>query len=195
MGRKRGQAAIESATPTARVLRGQAAMEYVITYGWALALLVVALTVLYSLGILNPARYLPQECSFSPSVNCEYYRIERVSGTQYNLKAGFTNGLGFKIKLKELAVASDGTLGTAGGFGWQKGLNLYSFSSTEIINDGEQFNLTASFTPVSGPSVGSLERIRATLTYWNCDAVDCNDAGAPTHVVSGRINTNVEPMS
>lgn len=179
-----------------KVKRGQAAMEYVITYGWALALLVVALTVLYSLGILNPARYLPQECSFPPDLNCNYYRLARESQTEYDFKVGFTNGLGFKIKIKGVEITSDGTLGSVlnSDIGWQKGDVYYIFTTYPEVADGENFNLTATFRPLSGPSVGSLERLKATITYWNCDAVDCSDAGAPTHVVSGRINANVEPI-
>lgn len=38
---------------SARVLRGQAAMEYLMTYGWALLALVVVLAALIYLGVLR----------------------------------------------------------------------------------------------------------------------------------------------
>jgi len=54
----RGQAVIESAAPTAR--RGQAAMEYLMTYGWALLVIVIVIAILL---IINPFS-APQGCRF-----------------------------------------------------------------------------------------------------------------------------------
>ncbi|MCX6771496.1 MAG: hypothetical protein NTX79_05575 [Candidatus Micrarchaeota archaeon] len=60
IGKKTGQAAIESAAPTARPLLGQAAMEYLMTYGWALLVIVVVIAILL---IMNPFS-APQSCKF-----------------------------------------------------------------------------------------------------------------------------------
>lgn len=50
--------------------RGQAALEYLITYGWALAVIVVAVSVLSYFGFLNPDRYIPNSCEFGEQLKC-----------------------------------------------------------------------------------------------------------------------------
>lgn len=57
---RRGQAAIESAAPTAGALHAQAAMEYLMTYGWALLVIVIVIAILI---IMNPFS-APQSCKF-----------------------------------------------------------------------------------------------------------------------------------
>jgi hypothetical protein len=41
-------------------VKSQAAMEYLMTYGWAILIISLALGVLYSLGVLNPKNFLPR---------------------------------------------------------------------------------------------------------------------------------------
>jgi hypothetical protein len=40
--------------------KSQAAMEYLMTYGWAILIIALSLAVLYSLGILNPKNFVPK---------------------------------------------------------------------------------------------------------------------------------------
>lgn len=40
-------------------LRGQTALEYLITYGWALVALAVIILLLYYLGVFNPTMWVP----------------------------------------------------------------------------------------------------------------------------------------
>jgi len=41
-------------------IKSQAAMEYLMTYGWAILIIALVLGVLYSLGIMNPKNFLPR---------------------------------------------------------------------------------------------------------------------------------------
>jgi len=57
----KGQAAIECATRIARHLKGQAAMEYLMTYGWAILAILIVLAILITLfGMIK----LPSVCNF-----------------------------------------------------------------------------------------------------------------------------------
>lgn len=75
-------------------MRGQAAMEYLMTYGWALIVLTVVIGVLFSMGVFNPQNYMSEECSFQPSLPCR--------GTYLTEKGDLTivlsNGLGYDIE-------------------------------------------------------------------------------------------------
>ena len=57
--------------------RGQAAMEYLSTYAWAVLILVLVLTALVWLGVFNVDA--PERCSFEGDVQCDDVRLE-ISG-------------------------------------------------------------------------------------------------------------------
>lgn len=44
------------------VRKGQGAMEYLMTYGWALLVIVVVGAALFALGVLNPSTYTQKRC-------------------------------------------------------------------------------------------------------------------------------------
>lgn len=65
--RGQSQAATHSPSATCRSLRGQAAMEYLMTYGWAILVIVIVLAVLL---FLNPFK-APETCLFQqPGFSC-----------------------------------------------------------------------------------------------------------------------------
>ena len=43
--------------------KGQGAMEYLMTYGWALLVIVIVAGALFALGVLNPATYQQKRCT------------------------------------------------------------------------------------------------------------------------------------
>ena len=58
--------------------KSQSAMEYLMTYGWAILIIAVVLGALFSLGVFNSANFAPR----APTGSC---KILRVAGT-YNLE-------------------------------------------------------------------------------------------------------------
>ena len=45
--------------------RAQAAMEFLMTYGWAILVVLIAIGALAYFGVLNPDRFLPEKCVLS----------------------------------------------------------------------------------------------------------------------------------
>lgn len=45
--------------------KGQAAMEFLMTYGWAILVVLVAIGALAYFGVLSPAQFLPEKCTLS----------------------------------------------------------------------------------------------------------------------------------
>jgi len=43
--------------------KGQGAMEYLMTYGWALLVIIIVGAALFALGVLNPATYQQKRCN------------------------------------------------------------------------------------------------------------------------------------
>jgi len=60
-------------------IKSQAAMEYLMTYGWAILIIALALGVLYSLGIMNPKNFLPR----APPGSCFVFRPNGPGTTDY----------------------------------------------------------------------------------------------------------------
>jgi len=50
--------------------KGQAALEFLTTYGWAFLVLLVMIGALAYFGVLNPSKMLPDRCMFSPEIQC-----------------------------------------------------------------------------------------------------------------------------
>ena len=53
-----------------RMRKGQTAMEYLMTYGWAILIIMVVLAVLFYLGVLNPTTITPNQCAFPAGFTC-----------------------------------------------------------------------------------------------------------------------------
>ncbi|NQU98412.1 hypothetical protein HQ533_03010 [Candidatus Woesearchaeota archaeon] len=50
--------------------KGQAAMEFLMTYGWAILVVLVAIAALAYFGVIDQSRRLPEICLFEPGMDC-----------------------------------------------------------------------------------------------------------------------------
>ena len=55
--------------------KGQAAMEFLMTYGWAILVVLAAIGALAYFGVLSPDRFLPDKCTANPPFSCTQYKI------------------------------------------------------------------------------------------------------------------------
>jgi hypothetical protein len=93
--------------------RGQAAMEFLMSYGWALLVTLVVVGALAYLGILEPARFVPNKCNLGPGFSCEFFKVD-LSGDGYPLSItydkrehiiiGMKHSLGKSLTNVKLAV-------------------------------------------------------------------------------------------
>lgn len=60
--------------------RGQAALEFLTTYGWAFLIIMVMIGAISYFGILNPSKFVPARCTVSPEFSCQDYRIVGSAG-------------------------------------------------------------------------------------------------------------------
>ena len=56
--------------------RGQAAMEFLMTYGWAILVVLAAIAALAYFGVLSPAKFLPEKCVLEPGILCAGHKVE-----------------------------------------------------------------------------------------------------------------------
>lgn len=77
--------------------RAQAAMEFLMTYGWAILIVLIAIAALAYFGILSPGRLLPSSCILFSGIACTDFRV-----TPETVSILVQNGFGKKIEILEV---------------------------------------------------------------------------------------------
>lgn len=155
--------------------KGQAAIEYIMDYSWALLLLAIVIGAIFFTGAFNPTQFVMKECYFGPQFKCNSQLIDRSPSTQ--LLINITNLHTYRIKLKNVSFSSD-DLGT----------KLFSPTPATIINSSDSNLLDISFPKQS--IKGEIKKILVNITYYICaEEVNptCNETDSFQHIVSGRI--------
>lgn len=96
--------------------RSQAAMEFLLTYGWALVLGILVVSSLTYLGVLDANdlanRFLPRKCDMPVEIHCEDHAlyVEDVFGTDYNTLTLFLrNNKGHSVEVVSVEVLNSGS--------------------------------------------------------------------------------------
>lgn len=115
--------------------RGQAAMEFLMTYGWAILVVLVAIGALAYFGVLTPERFLPEKCIFAAGLYCSSYKVEADTGVTLKID----NALTKDITVTNIDLEEDDTV-------------LCSFSGSVLLPTGDSDTFVASCSPalVSG---------------------------------------------
>jgi len=50
-------------------------MEFLMTYGWAILVVLIAISALAYFGVLSPQKFLPKSCTVSPGFSCEDMKV------------------------------------------------------------------------------------------------------------------------
>jgi hypothetical protein len=167
--------------------KGQAVMEYLMTYGWAIVALVLVIGALLATGAFNPSYLVSEECTLQPDLSCTGH-VLYVENDDFILKFRISNGLGHDIKFEGSNVvkvtsnqeeyfldASD--LGLAGG----------------VLEQGETVIAEVELGDIAG-SVGDIKRMSVSLDYVSCAPEvnpECSE-DEPVHTISGRIVARIE---
>jgi uncharacterized protein (UPF0333 family) len=105
--------------------KGQAAMEFLMTYGWAILAAVIVIAVLASFGVFSPGKYVPQTCIVSAPFGCVKNQIA-ASDASDTLTIVLTNGGGENTNITGIDI-TDCTEGA-----------ITATLQTDILEDGEE---------------------------------------------------------
>jgi hypothetical protein len=87
-------------------MRAQSALEYMMTYGWAILIIVIVAAVLYSLGIFNPsANSGATSTGFNP-----FTVLAQACGPSIGLRAQLGNEAGVAVTVNWIAVTTSSGL-------------------------------------------------------------------------------------
>ena len=82
--------------------KAQAAMEFLMTYGWAILVVLIVIGALAYFGVLDPQRLLPPRCTLPPGMLCKDYVVSQADD---EIRLEVQNGLGRAINV----TAADAT--------------------------------------------------------------------------------------
>ena len=89
-----------------RKKRGQAALEFLMTYGWALIAILILISAIYYFGVTRPKDILPNRCLFSPEIECVAYSL---SSTDNTFRLKLRNNVGDTITVTSLDLNNEGS--------------------------------------------------------------------------------------
>jgi hypothetical protein len=84
--------------------KAQAAMEFLMTYGWAILVVLAAIGALAYFGILSPGNLLPQKCEFQAGLDCtEHPDASESTGV---ITFPIVNSMGYRITVDSVVSGS-----------------------------------------------------------------------------------------
>jgi hypothetical protein len=135
--------------------RGQAALEFLSTYGFAFLLILVMIGALSYFGILSPSKFLPGRCLVSNEFTCKDRQIVGGGDTTV-MSIMLTNNLGSQLTINSAeANSSYGNVVCDAAVP----ASVVSGQDTEIVCDFTN-DATAEF-----PAVGEKAKIAFTISY------------------------------
>jgi len=156
--------------------KSQAAMEFLMTYGWAILVVLVAIGALAYFGVLSPDRFLPAKCQLPSGIACTDFKVEAgATPTTGTVDIVLRNGIGFDMgsvdATDDFRVAVSGCTG-----------DYVVITDTIELSNGQQktFQITACTI-----SAGSKFNGELNVSYVN------KDTNLP-HKIQGVITGRVE---
>ncbi len=152
-----------------RPRKAQAAMEFLMTYGWAILVVLVAIGALAYFGVLNPSKFLPSSCVVTPGISCDDHRVRQDGTASIVLR----NGIGQDLTSVALQInyTATGALCTPG-------------ANPNTIADGQQTTFTFTACPGVG-APGSKYKASLVFSYQS-------SGGSVVHNKVGQLVTNIE---
>ncbi|MDI6738221.1 MAG: hypothetical protein QME12_06960, partial [Nanoarchaeota archaeon] len=148
--------------------KGQAAMEFLMTYGWAILVVLVAIGALAYFGVLSPSKFLPSSCTLEPGFGCDSFKADDSAD---NIQLILRNGKGQSMTAVGVEIAGcTADLEANGDDPWNDG---------EILGAADGITLTS----CSLGAAGDRLKKDITITY--------TDASGISHTVVGDLTTKI----
>ena len=149
--------------------RAQAAMEFLMTYGWAILVVLAAIGALAYFGVLSPANLLPEKCEFPSGLTC----TETASASAATGEVCFpvTNSLGYDVDTITVTVTNG------------VGCAAAAANPADILNGASD---TLCFDGCTGPGTVSSGKKYSYDVEIGYRSVDTGISRAATGKISGK---------
>ncbi len=116
--------------------KAQAAMEFLMTYGWAILVVLVVIGALAYFGVLSPDTLLPEKCTLPILLNCKDHKVTDNPTGADSIMLSILNGAGRDMTVYSVNLTSDAVSST-GGCSYQASLG------GDALRNGESVTFTA----------------------------------------------------
>lgn len=117
--------------------KSQAALEFLMTYGWAILVVLVAIGALAYFGVLSPDAFLPSKCTLPSGIACTDFILD--DATTDKITVVLRNGMGFDATSVTVVVSGCTPLSAPAtiGNGQQE---KYELTCTNALTGGSKFS-------------------------------------------------------
>jgi len=163
--------------------RGQAAVEYLVTYGWAILALVIIVGVVVSSGVLSMDSVISDECDFGNNMPCRFALYNE--GASTDMIISFYNSYPYKVRIDDIRIKTqDGT----------KSFTWADFPGTPKLREvesGANITISGKLDGDALPESG-VKRFYGNLTYVSCaPELNATGCGGYSHQISGRVTGRI----
>ncbi len=160
--------------------RAQAAMEFLMTYGWAILVVLAAIGALAYFGVLSPSRFLPNRCDVGAGFSCTQFKVSTADNVQLDIQ----NNMG-----QDLAEANV-TITDSGGTECFPEGSSGTYNSSGTVDNGDSIGgglVTVDCTTGVSDPLQEGDRYQADL-----EIVYRISGQTVTHTVNGQLISEVE---
>lgn len=174
--------------------KAQAALEFLMTYGWAILVVLIVIGALAYFGVLNPTILLPEKCTMQMGLYCKNHIIMDNNMVFFELE----NGMGKGIILTSMNVTGDlvncwvrfaEASCPSSGNPWD---DCFNQKNGLHINNGQSRVFNMSDDAVTYTSCSTVKRVGKTkasiaIKWYFDDATKLF-----THTMNGEVLSNIE---
>jgi hypothetical protein len=162
--------------------KGQSAVEYLSTYGWAILVVFLAIVLLISMGIFSEKRVYNEDCTIQPNLVCEKF-YATTDGQNLNFAFLVNNGMGFPILIQKITIWPAGA--TAG--------RVIAENQNVYLKTGEKRFFVANNIPYLNNKIepNTIQKLNLEVEYKTCkdkDETNCKNSAASltTYITQGK---------
>ena len=185
--------------------KAQAAMEFLMTYGWAILVVLVVIGALAYFGVLNPQNLLPEKCTLPMNLYCKDHFI---NGGADTISLKLENGMGHGVIIRNVTLTGQTIVGNCN-------FDTSTCSDASCSCCTGDHNLTGgtcNYNDVPGWHIGNGEMVTITIdcgdnkinefsgktksaiTIVYCDETSTSDGDCESfsHTLEGELMARVE---
>ncbi|MFH1770385.1 MAG: hypothetical protein ABH828_02395 [archaeon] len=149
--------------------KGQAALEFLTTYGWAFLVILVMIGALAYFGVLNPKKFIPPSCTIAAPFLCEDHLIQ-------------TDTVTLKIRNGNEPVTVNAVYLTNQDQGENVTVNTFSLCTSNVCSAGEVSDLTLDISPTTALTIGNKQKLLVSIVYYKTSS-----GSAYTKIAEGEL--------
>jgi len=160
-------------------MKGQSAVEYITTYGWALLALVIVVAIILGTGVFTPDFFISEKCELGTNIPCQAAVYN--SGGETRIAVEILNGFPYEIELRSLDIEL--VDGSASFTGFPGGVSLQS-------GQNRTFQGVLSGTTLAD---NALKQLTLRAIYVSCAPELGESCSTTEHTLTGKIIAKVIP--